>query len=79
MDHYPSADFKSLAPYIHRWNQSAVFSIDRLRRDVGFEPDYTFAAAVEHTYEWYRREGLFETREFDFRWEDALLEQLGEA
>ena len=69
---------QSLAPYIHRWNQSAVFSIDRLRRDVGFEPDYTFATAVEHTYEWYRHEGLFETREFDFRWEDALLKHLGE-
>ena len=31
-----------LAPYIHRWNQSAVFSVDRLRRNTGWEPDYTF-------------------------------------
>jgi nucleoside-diphosphate-sugar epimerase len=65
-----------LAPYIHRWNNSAVFSVDRLRRDAGWEPDYTFRAAVEQTYEWYRSEGLFEARHFDFRWEDALLEQL---
>ena len=65
-----------LAPYIHRWNQSAIFSVERLRRDIGFEPEYTFRAAVEHTYEWYRREGLDKTREFDFRWEDALLAHL---
>lgn len=62
-----------LAPYIHRWNQNAVFSIERLHRDIGFKPEYTFAAAVEHTYEWYQREALDKTREFDFRWEDALL------
>ena len=68
-----------LAPYIHRWNRSAVFGIERLRREIGFEPAYTFRAAVEHTYEWYRHEGLHETREFDFRWEDALLAHLGEA
>ena len=46
---------------------------------VGWEPEYTFEAAVEHTYEWYRREALDKTREFDFAWEDALLAHLGEA
>ena len=62
-----------LAPYIHRWNQGAVFGVDRLRRETGWEPEYIFRAAVEQTYEWYRREGLDKTLEFDFRWEDALL------
>ena len=62
-----------LAPYIHRWNQGAVFSVDRLRRETGWEPEYTFRAAVEQTYEWYRRESLDKTMKFDFRWEDALL------
>mgnify|MGYP003344536334 CR=1 FL=1 len=72
-----------LAPYIHRWNRSAVFSIDRLRRDVGFEPDYAFRAAVEHTYEWYRAEGLFEAEEVepeeadDLRLAQVLMEELG--
>ena len=64
---------------LHPWNWSTVFSSDRLRRDTGWEPDYTFSAAVAHTYEWFRREGLDETRQFDFAWEDALLEHLGEA
>ena len=53
------------------------FSIDRLRQDIGWEPEYGFRAAVEQTYEWYRREGLDKTREFDFSFEDELLERLG--
>ena len=62
-----------LAPYIHRWNENTVFSIERLHRDIGWEPAYTFQAAVEQTYEWYRSEGLFESQQFDFGWEDRLL------
>src|SRR5580692_11410858 len=62
-----------LAPNIHHWNDSTFFSVDRLREDVGFRPAYTFAAAVEHTYEWFKREGLAETHLFDWAWEDRLL------
>lgn len=65
-----------LAPYIHAWNESTIFSIDRLRTDIGWEPEYTFESAVEQTYEWFRREGLDETREFDFAQEDELLARL---
>ena len=65
-----------LAPYIHRWNENTVFSIERLRRDVGWEPAYTFRSAVEQTYEWYRSEGLHESQQFDWAWEDGLLARL---
>ena len=51
----------------------------RLREDVGFRPAYTFEAAVEHTYDWFRREKLNESLQFDFSWEDNLLERLGAA
>jgi hypothetical protein len=34
------------------------------------------AAAVEHTYDWFRREGLDRTSQFDFTVEDNLLEHL---
>ena len=64
-----------LAPNIHHWNRNVVFGIDRLRRDVGWEPEFTFPAAVEHTWEWFRREGL-DKREIDFGWEDKLLRQV---
>jgi nucleoside-diphosphate-sugar epimerase len=67
---------QKVAPHIHRWNSSVFFSVDRLRRDVAWEPEYGFRAAVEQTYEWYRREGLDQTREFDFSFEDGLLERL---
>ena len=67
---------QKVAPHIHRWNSSVFFSVDRLRRDVGWEPEYGFRAAVEQTYEWYRRQGLDERGEFDFSSEDALLERI---
>ena len=64
-----------LAPNIHRWNRNVVFGIDRLRQDVGWEPEMTFPAAVEQTWDWFRREGL-DQREIDFGWEDQLLRQI---
>ena len=66
-----------LAPNIHHWNDSTFFSVERLREDVGFRPAYTFEAAVEHTYDWFRRERLNESLQFDFGWEDNLLTSLG--
>ena len=68
---------QKVAPHIHRWSSSVFFSVDRLRADIGWEPEYGFRASVEQTYEWFRREGLDVTREFDFSFEDELLERLG--
>jgi hypothetical protein len=64
---------QKLAPNLHRWNRSLVFGIDRLRRDIGWEPEYTFRTMVGQTYEWFRREGLDATLQFDFTFEDQLL------
>jgi nucleoside-diphosphate-sugar epimerase len=65
-----------LNPQLHHWNHNTVFAIDRLREDIGFVPDYTFPSAVEQTYEWFKREGLDKVREFDFGWEDVLIERI---
>jgi nucleoside-diphosphate-sugar epimerase len=65
-----------IAPNLHHWNRSVLFSIDRLRRDVGWEPEYTFPAAVAQTWEWMQREGLVESRKFDFGFEEDLIERL---
>jgi nucleoside-diphosphate-sugar epimerase len=62
-----------IAPHIHRWNRNVLFGIDRLRRDVGWEPEVDFPGAVERTYEWFQREGLAEKRAFDFSFEDQIL------
>lgn len=63
-----------IAPHIHHWNRNIVFGIDRLREDVGWRPELTFPSAVEHTYAWFRQQGLHETLKFDWGWEDQLLD-----
>lgn len=62
-----------IAPHLHHWNRSVVFAIDRLRDDVGWRPEFSFPAAVEHTYAWFRQQRLHETLAFDWSWEDQLL------
>lgn len=66
-----------LAPNLHHWNRSVLFSVERMKQDTGWEPEYNFKSAVEQTWEWFQREGLDKTRDFDFTFEDQLLEQLG--
>ena len=67
-----------LAPNIWWWNRSTVFSIDRLRSDIGFEPRHDLASMFEHTFEWYRRSGRAQAdaTRFDWSFEDALLQEL---
>ena len=65
-----------LAPHLHRWDRSVVFGIDRLRRDIGWEPEYTFASMVEQTYEWFVDQGLDRSLTFDFAAEDQILSML---
>ena len=62
-----------LAPNIHWWNQSTVFSIDRLRNDVGWEPQYDLASMASQTYDWFCATGLDETAEYDWSLEDQIL------
>ena len=75
-DHQPfllSMLVQRLAPNIHRWSDNVVFGIDRLRRDVGWEPQVRFPVAVEETWRWFRDTGLAESKRFDFDWEDQIL------
>jgi len=65
-----------LAPNLHHWNRSVIFGIDRLVQDVGWRPEYSFRAAVEQTWQWMQAEGLNETLDFDFSFEDDLLEEI---
>jgi len=65
-----------LAPYIHRWDQSTVFGVGKLKDHIGYEPFYTFQTAVEQTYEWFMSKGLDKERDYDFSKEDELISQL---
>ena len=64
-----------LAPNIHHWNRNTVFSIDRLRTDIGWEPRHTFASMVEDTYRWWHDAGLAGD-DVDWTFEDAIVELL---
>ena len=65
-----------LAPYIHRWDESTVFGMSKLRNHIGYEPEYTFESAVEQTYEWFMARGLDKERDYDFSGEDELIARL---
>ena len=66
-----------LAPYIHRWDESTLFSIQKLYDHLGYEPFYTFETAVQETYEWFMSRGLDSQREYDFAEEDELIDRIG--
>ncbi|MAG31249.1 MAG: hypothetical protein CL908_10225 [Deltaproteobacteria bacterium] len=65
---------QQIAPNIHHWDRSTLFSVDKLRRHVGWEPELTFEASVERTWRWYQSAGLDESQnDFDFAFEDQLI------
>ena len=64
---------QQIAPHIHHWDRSALFGVDKLRRDCGWEPELDFPRAVERTWRWYQSEGLPESQHFDFGFEDELI------
>jgi hypothetical protein len=65
-----------IAPNIHHWDRNVFFSIERLRQDVGWQPEYSFRGAVEQTWEWLRATGRHESLRFDFAFEDRLIERI---
>ena len=66
-----------VAPHIHRWNRNVVFGIERLREDIGWVPQYNFAASVQQTWEWFQGDKIAREREFDFVFEDEVLRRIG--
>ncbi len=67
-----------IAPHLHHWNRSVFFSIERLKEDTGWRPEYTFRSAVQQTWDWMQSEGLDRSLEFDFGFEDELIERFGQ-
>ena len=67
---------QALAPNLHWWNRSVVFSIDRLRSEIGWEPRHDLGSMMAHTYEWFRRTGLDRSAGYDWSAEDELLAEL---
>jgi len=65
-----------IAPNVHHWDRNVFFSVDRLKEDTGWRPEYTFRGAVEQTWEWMRSTGRHESLSFDFEFEDRLIERI---
>lgn len=65
-----------LAPNVHHWNRNVYFSIERLKEDTGWRPEYTFRGAVEQTWQWMLSTGRDQSLEFDFDLEDRLFAEL---
>lgn len=58
------------------WYKNSLFDIRKLAAHTGYRQEHTMEGALAETYEWFRREGLDRTFEWDFAPEDALLERL---
>ena len=63
-----------LFPYM--WMQSNVFTLEKAKRDLDWEPRYHFREGMETAYHWFQEEGLIE-REWDFSAEDKILAEAG--
>jgi hypothetical protein len=66
-----------IAPHLHHWNRSVFFSIDQLKQDTDWKPEYTFPSAVGQTWDWMQSEGLDQSLDFDFGFEDELIARFG--
>lgn len=67
---------QKLAPYIHKWDHSTIFSVKKLQDHLGYEPYYNFESAMKHTYEWFLSNNLQNERKYDFSDEDKILNSL---
>ncbi len=65
-----------LAPNIHHWNRNVCFSIEKLKEDTGWRPEYSFRGAVEQTWQWMQSTGRDQRLKFDFEFEDRLISEI---
>lgn len=64
-------------PNLHRWNQGLLLAIEKLAVDVGWRPNHSFREAVERTFEWFQTEEIAKKTDFDFTFEDSILDLVG--
>ena len=69
---------QQIAPHLHHWDKSTLFSVEKLQRHVGWEPEYTVRGAVEQTWQWYQGTDRPQTQVFDFAFEDQLIQMVKE-
>jgi nucleoside-diphosphate-sugar epimerase len=75
---------RRLPPLIQRpgqserpWHEHTIYSVAKLRGQLGYQHKYTFEQGMRQTFEWFTSEGLDRDVEWDFAYEDELLRRLG--
>ena len=61
----------------YAWRESQVFTIEKAKRDLGWEPGFDLETGHRQTYDWFQREGLAEMPQYDFSAEEQALAELG--
>jgi nucleoside-diphosphate-sugar epimerase len=61
-------------PNLHRWNQNLALSIEKVVADTGWRPRHSFRQAVESTFDWFQQDQIARETNFDFTFEDAIVE-----
>jgi nucleoside-diphosphate-sugar epimerase len=70
----PLADLSQrIQSSIHRWDAEVVFSVDAIKAVTGWQPQFNFDTAVEHTYQWWAGTDLHTTVDQDYTYEDEIL------
>jgi len=61
-------------PYASR--ESQIFTIEKAKRDLGWEPGFDLETGHRQTYDWFQREGMAEKLRYDFSAEEQALAEL---
>lgn len=59
------------------WAENNIYSVQKMVEHLDFQHQYEFEAGIRQTYYWFLAEGLDKTMEYDFTFEDALIERYG--
>jgi nucleoside-diphosphate-sugar epimerase len=73
---------KTVRPPIIHWAEwyrgGMVFSIEKARRELGWEPALTLRGGLEDSYRWFTEEGR-DWYPFDFSHDDSVIQQMGQS
>jgi len=61
----------------YAWRESQVYTIEKAKRDLGWEPGFDLETGHRQTYDWFQREGMAEMPQYDFSAEEQALAELG--
>jgi nucleoside-diphosphate-sugar epimerase len=60
----------------YNWRESQVLTIEKAKRDLGWEPGFDLESGHRQTYDWFQREGMAEKLQYDFSAEEHVLAEL---